>query len=159
MNRKQLRNAGATTIPRVTISIKNLAPVLGKDRAGTSAQTYIAADDDNIFTEVIRGTLDQLGVNRTDLAAAMVFHAINSMFPPDKGMDFRRMVAWGISVGASYKIESNEVQDHDKDGKLTGETVLELGVRAHPAFPPLVPIAPEQPATGPTRVWRPGDPV
>lgn len=152
MNRKQLRNAGATTIPRVTISIKNLAPVLGKDRAGTSAQTYIAADDDNIFTEVLRGTLDQLGVNRTDLAAAMVFHAINSMFPPDKGMDFRRMVAWGISVGASYKIEANEVQDK-------GETVLELGVRAFPAFPPLVPTAPDQPASSPSRLWRPGDPV
>lgn len=152
MNRKQIRVIGADSIPKVTITLKNLAPSLGTERPGTSSQTYIGRDDNNLLAEIIRGSLEQLGVHRYDLAAAMLFRAINTMFPPGVGLDFRRLVAWGVAVGADYTIE----QRSGKGEK--GEEVLELTVAPFPAFTPVAQqqAAPSDPVS---KLWKPGDPV
>ena len=160
MNRKQIRHIGADTIPRVTITLKNLPPGVGVTRPSTSSNTYIGRDDNNLLAEVIRGTLEQMGVERYDLGAAMLFHAINSMFPPEQSLDFRRIVAWGIASGASYIIEMHEVKHPAQTSDPTGEdeVTMELTVAPFPAFPPVV--QPGQPQkSGPSKLWQPGDPI
>jgi len=149
MNRKRIRAIGASTIPRVTISLQNIAPVVGADRPVHSSETYIGGNDDNILTEVIRGTLSQLGINRVDLAAAMLFNAINGMFPPPRDADFRRLIAWGIVTGASYTIEQTPTE---KEGEI------ELNIAAFPAYPPLQ-TAQGKPEAPQGKIWTPGDPV
>lgn len=148
MNRKRIRAIGADTIPRITISLKNIAPTVGAERPAHSSETYIGGNDDNILAEAIRGTLAQLGINRVDLAAAMLFNAINSMFPPPRDTDFRRLIAWGIVTGASYNIEQTPTEE---------EGVMELSIAAFPAYPPLQTAQGQEAPQG--KIWTPGDPV
>lgn len=156
MNRKQLRSIGADSIPRVTVILRNLAPALGLTRPVNSSNTYIGRDDNNLLAEAIRGALEQMGVDRYDLAAAMLFHAINSMFPMEQGMDFRRLVAWGITVGADYTIEQESVvlPASPAEGD-PATTELVLTVRPFPAFPPVV----SKVEAKRSKLWAPGDPV
>jgi hypothetical protein len=157
MNRKQIRRIGANTIPCVTVSLKNITPTLGLTRPSTSSQTYLGKNDNNLLSEVIRGTLEQMGVQRYDLAAAMLFHAINSMFPVEQGLDFRRLVAWGITVGADYTVEQEEHKE-GKPGSATENTVIDLVIKPFPAFP-LAVQQQGQPEVPVSKLWTPGDPV
>jgi hypothetical protein len=74
-----------------------------------------------------------MGVDRIDLAAAMLFKAINANCPPD----MRFMVAMGIVQGLDYRITQKEVKGEGD------EMVLEIGVEGVRAFEPIVPEKPE----------------
>ncbi len=133
MNRKQRRDAKVQDLPAVTITLRNLPPaVWAPTRAVDSSQTYVGQNDNALFSQALGGLFTQMGVDRADVAAALLFRAVNTNSDPN----FRLMVAMGIVQGLDYRIVQQEV----KEGE---ETILEVGIEGVPTFEPLRPKQPE----------------
>jgi hypothetical protein len=137
MNRKQRRDAKVQDLSSVAITFRNLPPaVWAPTRAVDSSQTYVGQNDNALFSQALGGLFTQMGVDRADVAAALLFRAINTNSDPN----FRLMVTLGIAQGLDYRITQKEVVEE-------GETILEVGVEGVPTFEPLRPKQPE-PVTG-----------
>ena len=139
MDRASRRRMGVDKLSAVTISFRNLAPVAwAPGRAIDSSQTYVGVGDDAVFGQALGGLLAQMGVDRIDLAAAMLFKAINAHCPKD----MRFMVAMGIVQGLDYRITQKEVKGEGD------EMVLEVGVEGVQAFEDILPKTDPTKGTG-----------
>ncbi len=147
MNRTQRRRAKVQELAAVTITCRNLPPVVwSPGRAVDSSMTYVGPNDNAIFSQALGGLLGQMGVQDMSIAAAMLFRAINADCSPE----MRLIIAMGIIQGLDYRIAQKEVVGKES------ETVLELTVEGFPAFEP---ITQKKPDAVPTLVDPDGRPL
>lgn len=141
MNRKQRRTHDVEDLTRADVNLRNLLPTpFEPARRGTRSFSVVAKTDFELWTQLIFGALQTLGVRETPHIIGFFLDFLNA-----QPVDIRRLLAAGLIDGLGMTI----LQEAGEEGEVVFKVSLD------PKFEPLVKRQDQRKG----RLWVPGDDI